>query len=147
MKPHYFHVYLWNTLEDMHKNVEDPTPDTMAYTSYGLKIVEFIPKGITTIEKETVHPKLGEIHFVKGKWDLEIVAHELCHMLLNRLELLEPSIDKVFNQKNGVDENICYEHGQMLASLYESLLAIDEPWKDKYKELKEPRNESSTRKP
>ena len=73
-KKHYFHVFLWDSQESFDKNTVDNIPfESSGCANLAPSIIE-IGKGF---EREIVRPKLGEVHFVKDKWTLEIVIHEL----------------------------------------------------------------------
>jgi len=123
-KRHYFHVFLWATQEDFDKN----TLDNISYESSGC--VNFAPSIIECSsegEREIVRPKLGEIHFIKKKWTIEVVAHELCHALIHRLRVIEPKAQDVVDQENESEELICYEFGAWVDQIYRLLWKDDPP--------------------
>ena len=71
--------------------------------------------------KLKILPKLGEMHFIKGRWSLEIVAHELCHALIHRITMIPPSFDQIRNQVGYSEETVCYEFGAWVRDLYRIL--------------------------
>jgi hypothetical protein len=115
---HYFHVFLWDSQESFDQNTLDNEPgQVLGCVNYCPYTIEIEKKR----EKKIIMPKLGEIHFIKDIWTLEIVAHELCHALLHRLDYLEPSIDEIFSEEGNSEESICLEFGQWMDEIYRHL--------------------------
>ena len=81
---HYYDVFLWKDQSCFDQNTNDNEANIAA------ACVNFMPTKLLIsesgeIKKITKPKKLGEIHFLKDKWNMEIVAHELCHALLMRI--------------------------------------------------------------
>lgn len=69
-----------------------------------------------------VNPKLGEIHFVSGTWDVNTVAHEVQHAVLHRLRYISPGPERVLEEwrpdwDNEDEEAIAYEAGDWVEAL------------------------------
>ncbi len=137
-KKHYFHIFLWEDQENFEANTIGNTPGKVAAcVHFAPTIVEVLlgdPYSETTspneikysaFEKEIVRPKLGEAHFIKDKWDLEVVAHELCHILLHRLRVLEPSVEKIMEQEYDSEETVCYAFGRWANQIYSMLWEVN----------------------
>ena len=129
LKPYYFHVYLWKDLKSMKENSLDAdTGNIVAIVNLSNSIIEIYKDGT---EKKIVSPKLGEIHFVSKLWGVEIIAHEVIHVMIQRLRMLEyPTIQNLINQdKTNSGENceeiICYEVGRWIEEIYYKLLELD----------------------
>ena len=123
-KKHYFHAFLWEDKESF---------DANTYDGSGHGVVGLCNLAPTIIlyngktEKKIIRPKLGEVHFIKGKWDLEIVAHELCHALIQRLRMILPNAEQVVEQECDYEEDICYEFGAWVDEIYRLLYENDNP--------------------
>lgn len=115
-KRHYFHVFLWKDQESFDNNTLGNRPgESRGCVNLAPSIIECIGDK----EREIIRPKLGEIHFISNNWSLEIVAHELCHALVQRLRMLKtPTIQQVINQENSSEEDICYEFGAWVDKIY-----------------------------
>lgn len=78
-----------------------------------------------TEEKEITKPKLGELHFVKSDWNLEIIAHELCHALIHRLRVVNPLYKQMVLNEELNEEDICHEYGMWMIFLYSEFQRLD----------------------
>jgi hypothetical protein len=98
--------------------------------------VNFAPLRLLLNEDGSVHKKfppkkMGEVHFIKDKWNMEIVAHELCHALIGRLRHNATlKLCDVMMQNNDTEEIICYEFGRWVDEVYRRLWQEDpnEKW-------------------
>jgi len=111
-RPHYFDIYLWEDQESFLKNTIDMDEYTQGCCELASVLLD--PESGFSIPPR----KLGEVHFIKDKWDEEVVAHELCHALLHRLRELCPSIRSVMKQEKNYEEEICYEFGMWNKQVY-----------------------------
>ena len=68
------HYIQKQTLTNLH-------PPCIACVNLADTFIEVFPDGT---EKEKIFPKLGEIHFLKDNWNMEVVAHESQHAILHR---------------------------------------------------------------
>lgn len=122
---YYFHVFLWASQNSFDVNTCNNAPGEAAGCCNLAPSILMI--GSDGSEVEIIRKKLGEVHFIKGKWTLEIVAHELCHALIQRLRMIEPSAEKVIEQTGDSEEIICYEFGRWVDSVYRLLWKHDAP--------------------
>ena len=121
-RKYYFHVFLWEDQEAFDQNTKDTKPNTyIACVNLSPTIIEILPDS----EREFVRPKLGEVHFIKGKWDMEIVAHELCHALIQRIRMIGPYITNIVEQVATTEEDLCYEYGMWVGDTYRQLWEAD----------------------
>jgi hypothetical protein len=119
---HYFHVFLWKNQKAFDENTLDNNPHTsLGCVNLAPTIMLFTNKGT----KKIIRPKLGEVHFIKDKWDLEVVAHELCHALIQRLRMIKPSAKSVVEQTKNNEETICYEFGEWVDKIYRMLWKVN----------------------
>ena len=74
-------------------------------------------------------PKMGEVHFMCGRWNMEIVAHELAHALFHRLRFLCPGrsfiTDGCGYMQMESEEVVCYEFGDWVHLVYTFLWTFD----------------------
>jgi len=121
-KKHYFHVLLWEDQESFDQN----TIDNIPHESSGcINLAPTIIKFSDGNEEEIIKPKLGEVHFIKNKWTMEIVAHELCHALIHRIRMILPSANEIMEQDDDSEEIICYEFGRWAEQIYRSLWEVN----------------------
>jgi len=120
-KKYYFHVFLWADQESFDANTLDNSPkQSSGCVNLAPSIIEVSESG----EREIIRPKLGEVHFIQDKWDLEIVAHELCHALIQRIRMISPSAVQIVEQEGNAEEDICYEFGRWIDQIYRLLWEI-----------------------
>lgn len=116
-KKHYFHVFLWEDQESFDQNVLGTEKnECIGCCNLAPTIISFKDN-----KEAIIRPKLGEIHFIKDEWNLEIVAHELCHGLIQRLRMIEPRVSDVVEQIDESEEIICHEFGKWVYKVYNSL--------------------------
>lgn len=106
---HYYQLYLWAQISDLFKNTVDNPPGTVACCCFAPSYVECYENG--ECSGELIAPKLGELHFVVGKFDDEIIVHEVCHAVLHRMRFLTPTAQQVMEQIGDAEETICYQMG------------------------------------
>jgi len=117
-KKHYFHVFLWADQQSFDENTLGNKPgQSRGCVNLAPSIISFKNE----VEREIIRPKLGEVHFIKDKWDLEVVAHELCHALIQRIRMINPSAKQIVNQDEDNEEDICYEFGAWVDEIYHLL--------------------------
>jgi len=126
-KRYYFHVFLWDSQESFDENtvgnIKGQSAGCVNLSPWYYKISK------SGTEEKRVQPKLGEVHFISGKWTTEIVAHELCHALIHRLRTINPTANDVLWQEKDSEETICYEFGGWMEQIYR-LLWEDDPKKE-----------------
>lgn len=130
VKPYYFHVYLWEDQKAFDENTLDNKPGYSAgCANLAPDIIEITSKG----ERRIIRPKLGEVHFIKDKWTLEIVTHELMHAVIHRIRMLDnPTFKQLYDQEpHSVEEDVCYEFGRWCDETYKQLWEVNpsKKWK------------------
>lgn len=135
-KPHYYNVYLWNDVRSMYENVYTQEAGR-TYDEIGTdnEILGFCVFNTYLYDPEkrlpNPSPLLGEIHFIAGRWDELVVAHELQHAILHRMRVLRPLAREVMKQVKSkvwygnAEEDICHEYGRWFSKLYRWLWEID----------------------
>lgn len=120
--PYYFHVFLWEDRESYLQNTVG------SERSLGcVNLAPWLELNAGASFRKHVRPKLGEIHFIKDVWNMNIVAHELCHAIIHRIRTIGPSMSDVVNQVGGSEEEVCYEFGRWMDCLYRSLWDVNPP--------------------
>ena len=116
---HYYDAFLWQSRAAMLENTlldadgsDDRTRACCCHTPTRIRIEED--------GAETVMPrwKLGEVHFVQGDWDVEVVVHELAHAQFETFRSLDTvQLDDVMEQNGDAEETACYRLGRWVQSL------------------------------
>lgn len=104
-KPYYFKVFLWQDIEDLraHFEVED---GTLAMTCFEPWLVD------DETGKVYINPKLGEIHFARDHWNVNVIAHEVQHAMIHRMRLIWPPAHLIMlDEYADAEEEIAYETG------------------------------------
>lgn len=114
--PFYYSTFLWATQADYERAAGAERGNTKAMCITDTWLCEVTGEAV-------VHPKLGEIHFVKGNWNLGTIAHEVTHALLHRLRYLAvrpetviPELTEGYRAAN--EEILAYEAGHWVESLH-----------------------------
>lgn len=132
-KKHYFHTYLWRSREAMLFNVNGNSEEEPHLCAC------FCPTDIVfSVGREwdvyiIDRPKIGEVHFVKDLWNLEVVVHELCHVLMHRFKTMaQPNLVLTFGMMNPLEESICYDFGIWVDKIYRALWEVNPnpKWKE-----------------
>lgn len=133
---HYLFIYLWESLEKMRQGSFASNGVLMDYPDGRLggkdhAIAHFSPCDVWLADgsnDEIPHrnrPLIGELHFVSGEWNEEVVGHELMHAALHKMRCLEPRFDKIRDQSGTAEEEICLEVGEWFRSAWEFLWVND----------------------
>jgi hypothetical protein len=69
--------------------------------------------------KEKIYPKLGEVHFIKGHWSMEVVVHELTHALFYIMSIWP------LDNKNEPYEKETLRFGYWVDKIYRELWKIN----------------------
>jgi hypothetical protein len=108
-KPYYYKVFLWKNRADYEAGAK---PGKLGVTT-AMCVTDVYTNDAGEWE---IHPKLGELHFQSGDWDVNTVAHEVLHATLHRMRYVAPYVPAVMNDlapdhdpEN--EETIAYEHG------------------------------------
>lgn len=127
-RPYYFNIYLWPD-QASYETAIDIDPDlvdaTMAITLCDTMVDEVT--GATVIL-----PKLGEIHFVSGNWDVNTVTHECTHAILHRLRYVGGGPKAVLastgdtRSDDDPEEEIAYEMGAWVEAALVWLSRVDD---------------------
>ena len=92
---HYYRGFLWNDLETMREaiaTVDDDFANVLAACCHDLYIQVIPASG----RVENKCPKrMGELHFARGKWDMNLVCHECFHATTNicRVCNIQPALN------------------------------------------------------
>lgn len=119
----YYHIFLWGTQDDYERAAQVEKQRTLALTI------------TNTYESEdgtlSVAPKLGELHFVSGTWDVNTAAHEVQHALIHRMRYLHPTPAMVLNERDPEhdsedEEVLAYEAGAWVEAVLCWLTRVDD---------------------
>lgn len=117
-KPYYFQVFLWDDIKSLRAYFHDPadpeaTADTLAMTSFEAWYVDPDNGSIY------INPKLGEIHFARDHWNVNIIAHEVQHAIMHRMRLIWPPAHLLMlDEYADAEEEIAYETGHWVAQIH-----------------------------
>ena len=127
---HFFHVYIWKDLESFLVNTLLPKDDK----AYGLcRCSPIMLDYCDGVETRHFYPKLGEIHFVVGEWDSEIISHEVEHASCCIHGHYRDRLRRIMEGENEVEEEHCYIIGKMAREIYLKLWAVspNKKWEKK----------------
>ena len=134
-KPHYIMAYLWESAEamDAGAGVPDAMVQEAPFRATGKLAVGLCSLASYTVtvsddgetEEVEVAPLIAEVHFVKGRWREEVVAHELMHAAMHRMRVLPPWHREVCEQIGAAEETVCYEFGEWFDKVWRWLWEID----------------------
>lgn len=124
---HWWRVFLWGDHASMVANIDASEEDwSRAGAGHLPATILYRADGV---DRQVHKPQLGELHFISGVWNLEIVAHECTHALLHRLRYGRlPSKEQVLDGAFEHEESICYEHGAMISGIHKWLWEVDQPF-------------------
>lgn len=116
---HSFRIWLWETQEDLKRYAERYAAGPKYPGKYDNVIGLFNPS-CCNIHEPFSH--LGEVHFVKGLWDEEKVAHELDHLQFQYIrKCIEDFVRPLYQYYQDWmewEEEICYPFGQWFAFVW-----------------------------
>lgn len=120
---HYLLAYLWEDRQAMLAVVgtDGKGLDIRAMHCPNVTVMQVGKKNEPTVYKSP--PLLGEVHFVANDWNEEIVAHELVHAVLHRLEALGQGDLTALEIED--EEPICLEFGQWFDQVWSWLWKIN----------------------
>ena len=112
---HFWTVYLWQDVAALNEISKEEYPDSEAlgYCAHMPRRFKFTDG----TESKIVVPKLGELHFVQGRWTLDIVAHECRHTESTAHEALGIVIEHG-NQDIEQEERACYYLAGLIDNVY-----------------------------
>lgn len=118
-KPYYFQVILWETIDDL-KEYFDVDDDTLAMTCFEPWYVD------SDTGQVYINPKLGEIHFARDAWNVNVVAHEVQHAIIHRMRLIWPPAHLIMlDEYADAEEEIAYEMGNWTERVHSFLWEHD----------------------
>lgn len=132
IRPHYYDLFLWEHVEALKACLDDvERVDLELEKERGGEPTAFCCHSVwheyeeDDVWKEKWPRKLGEIHFLKGKWDLEVVSHECEHAKTHICRRLH------INPLNAIDEEeqAAYILGEMVQATYRWLWKVDKDGK------------------
>ena len=68
---------------------------------------------------------VGSIHFVRGKWDMEVVAHECLHAIAHYIRATGSKAIGHWTDNMEKEEAICYPFGKLVDEIYRKLWELD----------------------
>ena len=115
----FYTVFLWEDQQSFDENTMDNCPGEAAACVNHIDIGAMVN---TKGGKVKLLPprKLGEIHFIKDKWNIEIIAHETMHVFLNRMRVLSPKLCDIMRNIDD-EEFVCFEFGQWVQEIHRIL--------------------------
>lgn len=126
----YFEVFLWATQKDF-MEATGHGEDTRACVSFSPRV-------------SRMTRRVGEIHLIRGGWDLEVVAHEAFHASFNASRYMEDPGHQIRSCLgkdfvNEAEERLAYRHGRLCDRLYSWLWLVDpsSKWQRRSGEQKE----------
>jgi hypothetical protein len=118
-KPYYFQVVLWDDIQAL-KDYFDVDDGTLAMTCFEPWFVDDDTGAVY------INPKLGEIHFARDHWNVNVVAHEVQHAIIHRMRLVWPPAHLILLEEYAdAEEEIAYEMGNWVERVHTWLWAID----------------------
>lgn len=118
----FYKGFLWRDHDSMINNVilDDGGSDCRAVCTHASYVMMFPEDGPNIIKAPRY---LGELHFVKRDWNLEVVSHECTHALLNicRAMNIHPFLEIHY------EEQAAYKLGVLVDNVYTWLWSIDPP--------------------
>lgn len=104
-KPYYYTVVLWESIEDL-KDYFEVDDETLAMTCFEPWYIDDDTGNVY------INPKLGEVHYARGSWNVNVVAHETQHAIIHRMRLVWPPAHLVLlDEYAEQEEEIAYETG------------------------------------
>ena len=126
---YYNHAYLWADVEGLIANSTGSNRNTVGC---------YVPN--TWLEHYRrgnleVKPKLGELHFVRNRWNEKVICHEVVHAIMHRLRVLVPYFPEALYQEKipapgyrgaeNCEEIICHEAGHWQGKLHTWLWKVN----------------------
>lgn len=118
----YYSVFLWSDRAAMmaaFPNDIQEHDNTDAFCCHGL-IVFGQPNNQGPVRIRTAR-RVGEIHFLTGKWDMEVVAHECFHATMHICEIM--AVEPMRHIE--MQEIAAYLHGEMVDKIYRWLWQVE----------------------
>lgn len=123
-KKHYYEVFLWADQKSFDENTMGNNPGESSGCCNHAP-TKLLLNEDNSVFKKIPPIKMGEVHFIKGKWDMEVVAHELCHAMIGRFRNLPPKLCDIVMQNGDAEETLCYEFGKWVDITYRKLWKAD----------------------
>lgn len=118
-KPYYFQVYLWDDIKSL-RDYFETTDETLAMTCFEPWYIDDDTGNVY------INPKLGEIHFARQHWNVNVVAHEVQHAIIHRQRLIWPPAHLIaLEEYADAEEEVAYECGHWVSKTYTWLLGLD----------------------
>lgn len=115
---HYYDVFYWSSQDAFIQNTYDNDESVMACVNHAPVRILIDCDGKTI--KEIIPKKLGEVHFVRDQWNMEVVAHEMLHVYLNVMREVR-NVKDIIEQNGDSEEEACYEFGYATDLIYRRL--------------------------
>ena len=114
-------VFIWPDRETFHAKVRgadvcDGMHHPHPYCVEGLIFRKYTPLKV-----------IGAIHFVRGKWDLEVVSHECLHAVSHYVRATGSKPLGHRSDDMEKEEALCYPFGRLVDEIYSKLWELDTP--------------------
>lgn len=111
---HSFRIWLWETQKDLRRWADNYSHGSRGPGSYADAVGLFSPNKYCLIHEPCCH--IGEIHFIKDRWDENIVTHELVHAQFQYIrkvveDFVRP-LYQFYTEWIEWEEILCYEFGR-----------------------------------
>ena len=115
-------VFLWPDRETFHAKMTDGVGADGLHHPHA-----YYSSGWPFFRKYTPLKVIGSIHFVRDKWDLEVVSHECLHAVSHyvRATGAEPLGHRPGEMEK--EEALCYPFGRLVDEIYRKLWELDTP--------------------
>ena len=120
-KPYYYQIILWDSIESLKSYFDIPAEDhSLAMTTFESWFVDEDTGSVY------INPKLGEIHFARAHWNINVITHETMHAVIHRMRLVWPPADLINSDAYpDAEEEIAYEAGNWVEKIHEFLWLHD----------------------
>lgn len=110
----YFEVFLWESTDALQKDNE---------CRNGVCEKNILGVTCPAPYKDGTTPEiLGEIHFARNSWNLEVVAHECLHATIHAMHVYNIDLLNGFMEE---EERLCYLHGHLFEDVYRWLWNLE----------------------
>lgn len=111
-KPYYYQVYLWDDIQDL-KDYFEVDDETLAMTCFEPWYIDDATGSVY------INPKLGEIHYARDNWNVNVIAHEVQHAVIHRMRLIWPPAHLILlDEYADAEEEIAYETGNWVERVH-----------------------------
>jgi hypothetical protein len=121
-KPYYYNIILWNDINHLkdYFEINQPGNETLAMTCFEPWLVDGETGDVY------INPKLGELHFARDHWNINVISHEVQHAIIHRMRLIWPPAHLILlDEYVDAEEEIAYETGNWIEKIHNFLWSND----------------------